>query len=190
MSKRLYILAGCNGAGKTTASFKVLPELINCNEFINADDIAKLISPFEPESVAILAGRIMLSEIQNLIEAEKTFCFETTLAAKSYKNIILQAQKSGYIVTLLFFWLNSVDLALERVTSRVKSGGHYIPADVIKRRYAGGLQNLFKIYLPIVDNFMIFDSSNAVLDLIASKRLSQPIKINNPSTWQHLKKSS
>jgi predicted ABC-type ATPase len=73
MSKRLYILAGCNGAGKSTASVTVLPELISCKEFVNADDIAKLISPFNPESVALLAGRIMLSEIQNLIDAGKTF---------------------------------------------------------------------------------------------------------------------
>jgi predicted ABC-type ATPase len=189
MSKRLYILAGCNGAGKTTASFQVLPELLNCNEFINADDIAKLISPFNPESAAILAGRVMLSEIQNLIEAGKTFCFETTLSAKSYKNYIRIAQEKGYEITLLFFWLNSVDLAIERVRARVRSGGHNIPINTIKRRYKAGLMNLFQIYLPIVDNFMIFDSSNAVLDLIASKRLNQLIKINNASTWQLLKKN-
>ena len=103
MSKRMYILAGCNGAGKSTASVTILPELITCKEFINADDIAKLISPFSPESVAILAGRIMLSEIQNLIESGKTFCFETTLSAKSYQHIIIQAQKQHYEVTLLFF---------------------------------------------------------------------------------------
>lgn len=95
----MYILAGCNGAGKTTASFQVLPELTNCNEFINADDIAKLISPFDPESVAIIAGRIMLSEIQNLIESGKTFCFETTLSAKTYKNYIRLAQENGYEIT-------------------------------------------------------------------------------------------
>jgi predicted ABC-type ATPase len=189
MSKRMYILAGCNGAGKTTASFQVLPELTNCNEFINADDIAKLISPFDPESVAIIAGRIMLSEIQNLIESGKNFCFETTLSAKTYKNYIRLAQENGYEITLLFFWLNSVDLAIERVRARVRSGGHHIPLDTIKRRYEAGLTNLFHIYLPIVDNFMIFNSSNAVLDLIASKRLNQLIKINNASTWQLLKKN-
>lgn len=189
MSRRMYILAGCNGAGKSTASVTILPELITCKEFINADDIAKLISPFSPESVAILAGRIMLSEIQNLIEAGKTFCFETTLSAKSYQHIIIQAQKKYYEVTLLFFWLNSVELAQERVISRVKSGGHHIPANIIERRYSAGIRNLFHIYLPIVDNFMIFDSSNAVLNLIASKRLNHPIKINNNTTWQHLKRN-
>ena len=189
MSKRMYILAGCNGAGKSTASINVLPELIACHEFVNADDIAKLISPFHPESVAFLAGRIMLSEIQNLIETGKTFCFETTLAAKAYKHIITQAKAQQYEVMLLYFWLNSVELAKERVISRVKSGGHHIPPDVIERRYTAGLKNLFKIYLPIVDNFMIFDSSNAVLNLIANKRLNHPIIINNHSTWLHLKRN-
>ena len=189
MSKRLYILAGCNGAGKSTASVTVLPELISCKEFVNADDIAKLISPFNPDSVAILAGRVMLSEIQNLIEAGKTFCFETTLAAKSYQHIIKQAQKKDYEVTLLYFWLNSIELAQERVIYRVKSGGHHIPADIIERRYSAGIKNLFQIYLPIVDNFMIFDSSNAVLSLIASKRLNHPININDNPTWLLLKRN-
>ena len=189
MGKRLYILAGCNGAGKTTASLTILPELINCHEFINADEIAKLISPFDPDSVAILAGRIMLSEIETFIKAGRSFCFETTLSAKSYKYFIRLAKEKEYEITLLFFWLNSIDLAIVRVQARVKSGGHNIPIETIMRRYKRGLANLFQIYLPIVDNFMIFDSSNADLELIASKRLNQLIKIYNTSTWQLLKKN-
>lgn len=86
--KKLYIIAGCNGAGKTTASFTILPDMLNCNEFVNADEIAKGLSPFQPETVAIEAGRIMLSRIKSLLEAGETFAF-ATLSTKSYVNLII-----------------------------------------------------------------------------------------------------
>ena len=124
--KNLYIIAGCNGAGKTTASFTILPEIINCDEFINADEIARGLSPFQPEKVAFEAGRIMLNRINTLLESHKTFAFETTLATKSYKNYIMKAKKQGYKISLIFFWLNSVELAKTRVKNRVKEGGHDI----------------------------------------------------------------
>jgi len=111
MNKHLYIIAGCNGAGKTTASFTILPEILNCKEFINADEIAKGLSPFQPESVAIEAGRIMLSRINELLAQGKSFAFETTLATKSYAGKIEKAKSNGYQVTLLFFWLKSINLA-------------------------------------------------------------------------------
>lgn len=111
MEKNLFIIAGCNGAGKTTASFTILPEILDCKEFVNADEIAKGLSPFQPEVVSIEAGRIMLNRIDELIAAEKTFGFETTLSTKSYKNKIIAAQQKGYTVTLLFFWLQNIELA-------------------------------------------------------------------------------
>src|SRR5512147_499470 len=109
----LYIIAGCNGAGKTTASFTVLPEMLNCEEFINADEIARGLSPLNPEKAAIDAGRIMLTKINKLILNQKDFAFETTLASKSYINTILRAKEAGYQITLVFFWLDSVELAIE-----------------------------------------------------------------------------
>jgi predicted ABC-type ATPase len=159
LEKNLYIIAGCNGAGKTTVSFTILPEIINCKEFVNADEIAKGLSPFQPENVALEAGRIMLERINYLIAANRSFGFETTLATKSYAAKIRDAKEKGYTVTLLFFWLQNYDLAIERVKVRVKEGGHDIPEDVIKRRYIRGVENLFKIYLPIVDGALIFDNS-------------------------------
>ena len=141
MIKNLYIIAGCNGAGKTTASFTILPEILNCKEFVNADEIAKGLSPFQPESVALEAGRIMLNRINELIAAHKTFAFETTLATKSYKQKVIEAQENGYIVTLLFFCLQSVELAIERVKIRVMEGGHNIEPLVIERRYKNGIKN-------------------------------------------------
>jgi predicted ABC-type ATPase len=190
MNKNLYIIAGCNGAGKTTASFTILPEILNCKEFVNADEIAKGLSPFQPEKVSFEAGRIMLKRINELLEADQTFAFETTLATKSYKSKIVQAKKEKYNVTLLFFWLETVDLAIERVKTRVVEGGHNIETDVIKRRYINGIKNLFKIYLEIVDEVLIFDNSFGVPDLIAEKSLDSEIKILNENKFYNLKKHS
>ncbi len=139
--KTLYIIAGCNGAGKTTASYTILPEIIECKEFINADEIAKGLSPFQPENVSFEAGRIMLKRINELIDNNKSFAFETTLSTRSYKEKIIRAKNQGYTVTLLFFWLNNIDLAKERVKIRVKEGGHSIPEEVIERRFLNGIKN-------------------------------------------------
>ncbi len=167
-NKNIYIIAGCNGAGKTTASYTILPEIINCKEFVNADEIAKGLSPFQPENVAFEAGRIMINRINELLSNNETFAFETTLAARSYRSKILQANEQGYTTTLLFFWLDNIELAKERVKMRVIEGGHSIPEEVIERRYLKGIENLFKIYLPIVDRTLIFDNSFGKHQLIAT----------------------
>ena len=116
--KNLYIIAGCNGAGKTTASFTILPEILDCKEFVNADEIARGLSPFQPEKVSFEAGRIMLKRIDELFSENENFAFETTLATKSYKEKILKAQENGYFVTLLFFWLKNTELAKILITSK------------------------------------------------------------------------
>ncbi|WP_434978998.1 zeta toxin family protein [Daejeonia sp. YH14] len=185
--KNLYIIAGCNGAGKTTASFTILPEILECKEFVNADEIAKGLSPFQPEKVSFEAGRIMLNRIEELFEQNENFAFETTLATKTYKQKILQAQKNGYNTTLLFFWLKNTDLAKERVRIRVQEGGHNIPEDVIERRYLNGITNLFEIYLPIMDQVLIFDNSEGKHDLIAEKNLEDEINILNQEKFNELK---
>lgn len=185
--KNLYIIAGCNGAGKTTASFTILPEILECKEFVNADEIAKGLSPFQPDKVAFEAGRIMLNRIEDLFEQNENFAFETTLATKTYKQKILNAQKKGYNATLLFFWLQNSDLAKERVKTRVKEGGHNIPNEIIERRYLNGIFNLFKIYLPIVDQALIFDNSEGKHDLIAEKNLNEEINIINQKKFNELK---
>lgn len=186
MNKNLYIIAGCNGAGKTTASFTILPDILNCKEFVNADIIAKGLSPFRPEKVAFESGRIMLKRINDLIIIGENFAFETTLATKSYKGKIIEAQKRNYKVTLLFFWLQNVDLAIERVKTRVAEGGHNIEVDVIKRRYKAGIRNLFEIYIPIVDEVYIFDNSYENQELIAEKMLAKNLKIINNNKFEIL----
>ncbi len=186
-NKILYVIAGCNGAGKTTASFTILPDILDCKEFVNADEIAKGLSPFQPEKVSIEAGRIMLNRINELIEENQNFAFETTLSSRSYKNKIVEAKNKGYRVTLLFFWLQNVDLAKERVKIRVEEGGHNINPEIIHRRYYKGINNLFDIYLPIIDGALIFDNSAGKHELLAEKKIDGLLTIFNEQTFKLLK---
>ena len=159
---------------------------MNCKEFVNADEIAKGLSPFQPEKVAFESGRIMLKRINELLNSNENFAFETTLATKSYKSKVIEAQNKNYKVTLLFFWLQNVELAIERVKIRVQEGGHNIENNIIKRRYIRGIQNLFKIYLPIVDEVLIFDNSFANQELIAEKKLKLNLAILNIKKYNKL----
>ena len=187
--KQLYIIAGCNGAGKTTASFTILPEVLDCKEFINADEIAKGLSPFQPESVAMQAGRIMLARMDELLQKGETFAFETTLATKSYKQKIEWAQANGYEVTLLFFWLDSPNIAKKRVAQRVAEGGHNIPLETIERRYYNGIANLFAIYIDMVDICYIFDNSEGERTPIAKKYKGGKEIIYNADLYNQMKNS-
>ena len=185
--QNLYIIAGCNGAGKTTASFTILPEILDCKEFVNADEIAKVLSPFQPEKVAFESGRIMLNRIDELFSQNENFAFETTLATKTYRQKVKFAKENNYNTTLLFFWLRNSNLAKERVKTRVKEGGHNIPNDIIERRYMNGIKNLFDIYLEIVDQVLIFDNSEGKPILIAEKNFGEEIVIHNLEKFNDLK---
>lgn len=157
---RLYIIAGCNGAGKTTASQAVLPDILDCHEYVNADAIAAALSPFDPAAVAFVAGRLMLTRIALLMKSGKTFAIETTLSTSTYRHLVSRAHAMGYEVVLLFFWLPSPEMAEARVAKRVSEGGHNIPVDVIHRRYWKGLDNFFNVFMGIVDAWMLFDNSD------------------------------
>lgn len=190
MSERkhnLYIIAGCNGAGKTTASFTVLPEMLDCKEFVNADEIAAGLSPFNPEGVAIEAGRLMINRILYLLKEGETFAFETTLATRSYVKLIQQAQKRGYFVTLLFFSLSSPEQAVKRVAKRVSLGGHNIPTDVVYRRYHNGLSNLFNLYMPVCDYWTLYDNSVCPARKIAFGRKDGGVNTEEPIIYEQLK---
>ncbi len=158
-SPQLYIIAGCNGAGKTTACFTLLPEMLGCREYVNADEIARGLSPFNPAGATLEAGRLMLRRIHALLDRRQDFAIETTLAPRSYVKLVELAHMCGYFVTLLFFWLPTPELAIERVATRVRAGGHGIPADVIRRRYFNGLRNLTELYVPLCDCWLIYDNS-------------------------------
>lgn len=183
----LYIIAGCNGAGKTTASFTVLPEMLNCREFVNADEIAAGLSPFNPEGCAIQAGRLMIDRIIHLLKEGETFAFETTLSTRSYVKLIQQAQKRGYFVTLLFFSLATPEQAVKRVAKRVSQGGHNIPTDVIYRRYRSGLTNLFSLYTPVVDYWALYDNSTCPASKIASGMKGEEPVIDDMEKYENFK---
>lgn len=185
--KRLYIISGCNGAGKTTASYTILPEMLGCNEFVNADEIAKGLSPFNPNKVAIKSGRLMLTRIDELLESGVDFAFETTLSTRSYVNTVKRAQEKGYFVTVLYFWLNTPDLAVERVRIRVKEGGHNIPEETIRRRYELGISNMFNLYIPVADYWMFIDNSKSPFEILADGQREETDVINK-LIWTNLKK--
>lgn len=185
--KTLYIIAGCNGAGKTTASLTMLPEIWKCREFVNADEIARGLSPFNPESMAIEAGRIMLRRIDDLLKGNESFSIETTLSTRSYAKTIEKAHENGFSVQLLFFWLPTPETAIERVKQRVIEGGHNIPMDVIRRRYAAGIKNLFEIYMDIVDSWMLVENQNNPRIIIARGGTESATKILNNELFNQLR---
>lgn len=179
----LYIIAGCNGAGKTTASFTLLPDILGCREFVNADEIARGLSPFQPETVAFEAGRIMLHRISELLEAKKDFAFETTLATRSYAKTIKKANEFGYTIILLFFWLESPEIAVKRVKERVENGGHNIPEDVIFRRYYKGIKNLINIFLELCDKVIVINNSGNTPKFVIEVNKEAGIDIKDTSDW-------
>lgn len=187
MAKHLYIIAGRNGAGKTTASMTILPKSLLVKEFVNADEIAKGLSPFNPEGVAIEAGRLMLERIKYLINKEESFSIETTLATRSYINLVMDAHKRGYIVNIIYFWLESPELAANRVAERVSKGGHDIPRDVIFRRYSKGINNLFNLFMDKVDVWAIYDNSQYKRERIAFGGKGIKQVVNNMEKFNKIK---
>ncbi|MDD2292941.1 MAG: zeta toxin family protein [Bacteroidales bacterium] len=183
---KLFIISGCNGAGKTTASYTILPDMFNCEEFVNADEIAKGLSPFNPEMASIRASRLMMDRIYELIDKGEDFGVETTLATRTLVKFIVDAQSRGYVVSLVYFWLKMPDLAVERVKLRVASGGHNVPEPTIRRRYAVGIEHLFRLYIPICDYWILIDNSNTPSKLIAEGGKSIVTKIHNKTEYNLL----
>lgn len=145
-------------------------------------------SPFRLESVAFEAGRIMLSRIEQLFIEDQSFAIETTLATKIYRNKIIEARSKGYEVILLFFWLESAEMAIDRVRTRVAEGGHNIPENVIIRRYFSGIRNLFDLYIDIVDQVIVFDNSALDATIIAEKLISSELQIHYSDKFNQLLK--
>ena len=186
-SLNVYVIAGPNGAGKTTFATDFLPQFVGCREFVNADLIAAGLSPFTPETQAMRAGRLLLIRIKELAEARQDFAFETTLAGRSYVRLISGLRQSGYNVILFFLWLPSAEMAVARVASRVRQGGHDVPEPTIRRRFQAGLRNFFQLYAPLVNSWYLLDGSDLPPSLIAD-RSDIAVQTRQPELFQMIKK--
>lgn len=184
------MIGGPNGAGKTTASMVLLPKYLEVFEFVNADEIAHGINPLRSETAQITAGRIMIERINDLINTRKSFAFETTCAGQHHLETLQKCRDAGYTVNLVFYWLPSEEMAIQRVKYRVQQGGHDIPEATIRRRYKAGLHNLIHRYLPMVDTALVLDNSNTIgndaWSLIAEKTTPDNLRIINTTLWQHI----
>jgi predicted ABC-type ATPase len=185
----VVVLAGPNGAGKSTAAPWLLKGALGVTEFVNADDIAKGLSAFDPEGVAISAGKIMLTRLRELALRRENFAFETTLASRSFAPWLKELISSGYRFYLTFLYLDSANLACQRVKARVKAGGHSVPEDVIRRRYENGLRNFFRLYTRLATAWLMYNASSAPrLSLIASRSKRGKLWIKDHETWRDLSK--
>lgn len=170
MKKNVYIIAGPNGSGKTTFAKLFLPEYANCPNFINADMIAQGLAPFEPRNAAIQAGKLVLRQIEEYSNRGADFAFETTLSGKSLYRLLKRLKTKGYALHLFFLWIPTPGLAIARIKDRVAEGGHHVPDEDVRRRFARGLRNFLKVYEALLDSWMLFDNSKMNPILIAKRK--------------------
>ena len=183
----LYIISGCNGSGKTTCTYSLLPEMLECKQYVNSDEFAKALSPFNPGAASLKAGRLMLLKVKYMMDRNETFSIETTLATRTLIKIATIARNRGYSVVILYFWLSSPQMAIQRVHNRVAAGGHDIPEEVIKRRYYMGLDYLFNDYIPMCDHWILADNSNPPFKVIAQGSKGEEPIVRDPKTYEIIK---
>ena len=180
------ILGGPNGAGKTTAARVLLPEFLHLHPFLNADDIARDLAPWDVESVAMAAGRILIERMRALVRDGKSFAIESTLSGKSYIPLLKDCSSNGWRVSLYYFWLPTPEDSIARVARRVSQGGHHIPNEVIYRRFKTGLWNMRHLYLPLADTAAIYDNSGQRRILIAERESGFPLVIHDQKRWSKI----
>ncbi len=182
-----YVIAGPNGAGKTTFANEFLPDFVDCREFLNADLIAAGLAPFAPETQNFRAGRLLLMRIKELTKAKKDFGFETTLSGRGYVPMLKEMKEAGYRIVLFFLWLPSADLAVARVKNRVRQGGHHVPEPVIRRRFKSGIQNLFQLYMPLLDAWWLYDASQLPPEVVAQEEYDE-LKLVRSELFEQIKR--
>jgi predicted ABC-type ATPase len=183
----VVIIAGPNGAGKSTIAPLILRGPLRVREFVNADDIARGLSPFNIEGAAVAAGRIMLARVRDLAKQRASFAFETTLASRTFAPWLKELKEDGYAFHLVYLWLPSAEFAVSRVASRASQGGHSIPSDTIRRRYHGGVRNFFHLYRPIATTWAVFDSSYGRRLLIAEGEDGRPPGVLDAWRWSSIR---
>lgn len=188
--KDIVIIGGPNGAGKTTSAPAIIPRRLEISEFVNADEIARGLSPFDPQGAAIAAGRVMIERIRTLVQTGESFAFETTCAGRAHAHWLRECKARGWRLTLLFLWLPTPQAALDRVAKRVREGGHGIPSDAVIRRWKLGAANMRHVYLPLSDVALIYDNSDAGRLLIAERSLGVPLVVYDAARWAAIEKAS
>lgn len=188
--KDIVILGGPNGAGKTTAAQVLLPKSLRIREFVNADEIARGLSPFNPDAVALAAGRLMIQRLRSLVSAEVSFAFETTCSGRLHADWLRRCKIDGWRITLLYLWLPSIEMAQARVSRRVTEGGHGIPPDVVARRYLNGIRNMRHIYLELADVAAIYDNADEERVLIAERWEDGFLAVHDATRWQTIEGQS
>lgn len=181
------MLAGINGAGKSTSARALLADQLAVTSFVNADEIAQGLNAFSPESVSFEAGRVMLNRLRELADQRADFGFETTLAGRTYLFFIESLRRSGYVVELYYFWLRSPDVAVNRVRARVRAGGHNIPEATIRQRYGRSLDNFWNRYRQLADSWYVYDNSAAHPILLAAGTRDEVPMTGDDRGWRTFK---
>lgn len=187
-SPRVVVLAGINGAGKTTASRDLLASVLKIPTFVNADAIARGLNGLNPEAEAVRAGRIMLEQMRDLAARREDFAFETTLAARTYAGWLESLRATGYEVYLYYYWLRGPELAITRVAQRVEAGGHFVPDDTIRQRYSRSVRNFFELYRPVADVWEVYDNTYGQRALVAFGSTDEELVVDEP-VWQLFRRS-
>lgn len=181
---QVYLIGGPNGAGKTTSALELMQNELSGIEFVNADIIAARLSPLAPEMAAFQAGRLMLERLEQLVESGRDFIFESTLATRSFAPFLARCRKANYTVKLLYFWLASPDIAIERVAERIRAGGHAVPPEDIRRRYNRSILNLRELFIPLADDWYIYDNSPGPSRRVAEGSRNGTVLIHDSQIWQ------
>lgn len=163
----IYLIAGCNGAGKTTFAREFLLKEVGCANFLNADYLALGLSPLSPEAAAIKAGRLLLTEFKSLVARKETFALESTLSGLTYLRLLRNATRQGFRIYIHYLWLSSSAIAIARVRERVKKGGHNVPVTDIRRRFGRGRQHFVHDYAPLADRWALWDNQISPARLVA-----------------------
>ena len=187
--EEIVIIGGPNGAGKTAAAQLLVPKGLEILEFVNADEIARGLSPFNSQHAALAAGRLMLERIRELVRNQQSFAFETTCSGRTHIPMLRRCKADGWRVTLVYLWLPSPEAALDRVARRVREGGHGIPGDVVVRRYWAGLSNLRLLYLPLADVAVIYDNSDGHRALIAERLPKGSLAVHDADRWAAIERA-
>jgi predicted ABC-type ATPase len=184
------MIGGPNGAGKTTWAYRRLASAIKIREFVNADEIARGISPLDPEASAFAAGRLMIDRLNELASTGDSFAFETTCSGRTHVRLLERCRAMGYRIIFIFLWLPSADAALARVARRVIAGGHHIPDEVVVRRHSTGLRDMRHLYLPLADLAFVYDNSDESGILIAERRENTTLLTHDHDRWSRIEEAT